>query len=93
MEIFCAVFRRETVDLENALDEHYEQTGEFPKTEDELKPVLEAAKLTGNRLLDPWGKPYRFEFFSNKRYWDRAETRTYAEYQGQTRKKNRNHSR
>jgi hypothetical protein len=80
-------FVQETADLEHALDEHYAQTGEFPKTEDELNPVLKAAKLTGDRLLDPWGKPYRFGFFSSKRYWDRAETQTYAEYQGTSRKK------
>ncbi len=46
-------FVQETADLERALDEHYVQTGEFPKTEAELKPVLDAAKLTGNRMLDP----------------------------------------
>lgn len=80
-------FVEETAELENALDDHYARTGEFPKTKEELTPVLEAAKLTGDRLLDPWGKPYRFEFFSNKRYWDRAETKTYAEYQGHLKKK------
>lgn len=80
-------FVQETADLERALDEHYAQTGQFPKTVEELAPVLKAAKLTADRLLDPWGKPYRFAFFSNKRYWDRTETRTYAEYQGQIKKK------
>ena len=80
-------FVEETADLERAFDEYYARTGEFPKTAEELTPVIEAAKLTADRLLDPWGKPYRFEFFSNKRYWDRAETRTYAEYQGELRKK------
>ena len=75
-------FVQETIDLERALDERYAQTGEFPQNDEGLKPVLEAAKLTGDRLLDPWGKPYHFSFFSDKRYSDRVETQTYTEYLG-----------
>jgi hypothetical protein len=73
-------FQQETSDLESALAEHFAQTGKFPQSADELKPVLQAAKLTPERLLDPWGQPYRFNFSTRSRYWDRVNTQSISVY-------------
>jgi hypothetical protein len=69
-------FQQETSDLQSALAAHFAETGKFPQSIDELKPVLQAAKLTPERLLDPWGRPYRFTFSTSSRYWDRVNTQS-----------------
>jgi hypothetical protein len=80
-------FQQETSDLSVALAEHFATTGKFPKTEDELKPVLQAAKLTLEKLLDPWGNPYHFSFTTQSRYADRIEVRNESTYQAGAQKK------
>ena len=79
-------FQQETSDLQSALAEHFAQTGKFPHSADELKPVLQAAKLTPERLLDPWGHPYRFTFSTSSRYWDRVSTQNISVYGEPTRR-------
>jgi len=71
-------FLDESADLDRALAQHFAETGSFPRTEEELRPVLKAAKLTPDQLLDPWGHPYYFEFPNQSRYWDRIQTRVYS---------------
>jgi hypothetical protein len=73
-------FVRETDDLERALAEHFATTKQFPQTEDELKPILASAHITGDRLLDPWGRPYHFTFSKRSRYWDRVNVSTSYDY-------------
>jgi hypothetical protein len=73
-------FARETEDLERALAEHFATAKQFPQTEDELKPILASAHTTGDRLLDPWGRPYHFTFSKRSRYWDRVNVSTYYDY-------------
>ena len=80
-------FQQETSDLSVALAEHFATTGKFPKAEDELKPVLPAAKLTPEKLLDPWGNPYHFSFTTQSRYADRIEVRNESTYQAGAQKK------
>jgi hypothetical protein len=79
-------FQQETSDLERALGEHFAQTGRFPQSSDELNPVLLAAKLTPERMLDPWGHPYRFTFSTRSRYWDRVNTQSISVYGEQPRR-------
>ncbi len=79
-------FQQETADLNNALAEHFALTGKFPQNEDELRSLLQAAKLTAERLIDPWGNPYHFAFSVGSRYTDRIDIRDYSEYLGQPRK-------
>ena len=69
-------FIAETSDLERALGEHFARTKQFPQNEEELKPILASANLQGNRLLDPWGRPYHFTFSKRSRYWDRTDIST-----------------
>jgi hypothetical protein len=71
-------FLDETADLDRALARHFAATGNFPRNDQELKPVLEEAGLTKERLLDPWGHPYYFAFPKQSRYWDRIQTRVYS---------------
>ena len=59
MDLLDPRLPQETSDLQRALEEHFAQTGKFPQSPDELNPVLQAAKSTPERLLDPWGHPYR----------------------------------
>ena len=73
-------FVRETEDIERALAEHFAATKQFPQTEDELKPLLAIAHISGDRLLDPWGRPYHFTFSKRSRYWDRVNVSTYYDY-------------
>ncbi len=73
-------FVRETDDLERALAEHFATSKQFPQTKDDLKPILASANLTGDRLLDPWGRPYYFTFSKRSRYWDRVNVSTYYDY-------------
>lgn len=73
-------FVRETEDIERALAEHFAATKQFPQTEDELKPILATAHMSGDRLLDPWGRPYHFTFSKRSRYWDRVNVSTYYDY-------------
>jgi len=79
-------FQQETSDLQSALVEHFAQTGKFPQSAEELKPILQTAKLTPNRLLDPWGHPYRFTFSTSSRYWDRVNTQSVSVYGEQPRR-------
>jgi A-macroglobulin TED domain/Alpha-2-macroglobulin family/MG2 domain/Carboxypeptidase regulatory-like domain/A-macroglobulin receptor binding domain/Macroglobulin domain MG3 len=79
-------FQQETKDLQSALADHFVQTGKFPQSADELKPVLQAAKLTPDRLLDPWGHPYRFTFSTSSRYWDSVNTQSMSVYGEQPRR-------
>jgi hypothetical protein len=79
-------FQQETSDLQRALGEHFAQTGKFPQNADELKPVLQGAKLAAERLLDPWGHPYRFTFSTRSRYWDRVNTQSISVYGEQPRR-------
>jgi hypothetical protein len=69
-------FKAEAADLERALGERFARTKQFPQNEEELKPVLASANLQGNRLLDPWGRPYHFTFSKRSRYWDRTDIST-----------------
>ncbi len=71
-------FLDETDDLEFALARHFAETGKFPHNDKELEPVLEAARLTKERLVDPWGHPYYFAFSQQSRYGDRIQTRVYT---------------
>jgi hypothetical protein len=80
-------FVSETSSLEHALAEHFAKTGRFPQNDSELKPVLAAAALTPDRLLDPWGHPYRFEFSKGNRYSNRITISTYGEYPNQPKRK------
>jgi len=79
-------FQQETMDLQRALGEHFAQTGKFPQSADEMKTILQAAKLTPERLLDPWGHPYRFTFSTRSRYWDRVNTQSISVYGEQPRR-------
>ena len=79
-------FQHETTDLQSALAEHFAQTGKFPQSTEELKPILQAAKLTPERLLDPWGHPYRFTFSTRSRYWDRVNTQSVSVFGEQPRR-------
>ena len=78
----CSVhyFVRETEDIERALAEHFATTKQFPQTQNEFKPILEDAHISGDRLLDPWGRTYHFTFSKRSRYWDRVNVSTYYDY-------------
>lgn len=77
-------FTKESEALARALAEHYTLTGNFPKNDEELKPVLTRAKLTSEQLTDPWGHPYYFTFSKQSRYSDSVNVRTYTDAAGDT---------
>lgn len=73
-------FIAESDALQQALAQNFAKTKSFPQNEEELKPILAAAGLSGERLLDPWGRPYHFTFSKRSRYWDRLNISTYYDY-------------
>jgi hypothetical protein len=46
----------------DALNLNYQQRGEYPKTEPELKSELNASGVQLDGLMDPWGTPFRVHF-------------------------------
>ena len=77
-------FTKESEALARALAEQYALTGTFPKSDEDLKPVLARAKLTPEQLTDPWGRPYYFTFSKQSRYSDRVNVRTYTDAAGES---------
>jgi len=73
-------FARENGDLGSALADRFAATGAFPQNEEQLKPVLAMAKLGPDRLIDPWGHPYRFTFSAQSRYADSVTVRDVRSY-------------
>jgi Alpha-2-macroglobulin family/Carboxypeptidase regulatory-like domain len=73
-------FTAERDELERELAEHFKATKQFPQSEEELQPLLHAAKIEGGRLLDPWGRPYHFTFSKRSRYTDSVTVHAYYEY-------------
>lgn len=71
-------FVHESALLEAALADHFRQTGIFPANENELQPVLTAAGLSGESMLDPWGDPYHFRFRELSRYSDKISISAYT---------------
>jgi A-macroglobulin TED domain/Alpha-2-macroglobulin family/Carboxypeptidase regulatory-like domain/MG2 domain/A-macroglobulin receptor binding domain/Alpha-2-macroglobulin bait region domain/Macroglobulin domain MG3 len=77
-------FANENADLGAALAQQFKSTATFPQNEEQLQPILAAAKLTPDRLLDPWGHPYHFAFSAQSRYSDSVSVRDYREYSDST---------
>jgi hypothetical protein len=73
-----AYFQRETLAISRALSDHIHKTQQFPTSEEELRPVLEAAGLSPQALIDPWGHPYHFVFSQSSRYWDKMSVSSYS---------------
>ena len=73
-------FARENSDLGSAIADRFADTGTFPQNEEQLKPILALAKLAPDRLLDPWGHPYRFTFSAQNRYADSVTVRDVRSY-------------
>ncbi|HEV2989390.1 MAG TPA: alpha-2-macroglobulin family protein [Candidatus Angelobacter sp.] len=71
-------FQREASAISTALRAHWDKTRHFPANEDEFRPVLEAAGLSPQALVDPWGHPYHFAFSQSSRYWDKASVGSYS---------------
>jgi uncharacterized protein YfaS (alpha-2-macroglobulin family) len=73
-------FAHENSDLGSAIADRFAATGAFPQNEEQLKAVLALAKLGPDRLLDPWGHPYRFTFSAQSRYADSVTVRDVRSY-------------
>jgi hypothetical protein len=71
-------FQRERAAISKALAEYMKKTGSFPTNENEFRPVLEAAGLSAESLVDPWGYPYHLEFSQSNRYWDKVIVNSYS---------------
>src|SRR5580658_6037394 len=73
-------FARENSDLGSAIADRFAANGTFPQNEEQLKPILALAKLGPDRLLDPWGHPYRFTFSAQSHYADSVMVRDVRSY-------------
>jgi uncharacterized protein YfaS (alpha-2-macroglobulin family) len=73
-------FARENSDLGSAIADRFAATGAFPQNEEQLTPVLALTKLGPDRLIDPWGHPYRFTFSAQSRYADTVTVRDVRSY-------------
>jgi hypothetical protein len=75
-------FANENADLSAALAQQFKSNGTFPQNDEQLQPILAAARLTPDRLVDPWGHPYHFAFSAQSRYSDSIsvhDIRTYSD--------------
>lgn len=82
-------FARENNALGAAIADQFAAKGSFPQNEEQLKPVLAAAKLDPERLIDPWGHAYRFTFSTQSRYADSvtvSNVRSYSDPAAPSRK-------
>jgi uncharacterized protein YfaS (alpha-2-macroglobulin family) len=82
-------FAHENADLGSAIADQFAANRSFPQNEEQLKPVLARAKLGPERLIDPWGHPYRFTFSAQSRYSDSVtvrDVRSYSDPAAQSRK-------
>ena len=82
-------FARENAALNDALADNFKSTGSFPQNDEQLKPVLELAKLDAESLRDPWGHPYRITFSARSRYSDQLniqDVRVYSDTSTQSNK-------
>lgn len=73
-------FQRESAEIDAALAEYFLKTGIFPKTTEQLQPVIAAAKLSAEDLKDPWGHPYYFTFNEASYYANSVSIKTYSVY-------------
>ncbi len=48
--------------IQKALDDNLEKTGKFPKTLDELQPILKNIEVDLSKIKDPWGNNYQIDF-------------------------------
>jgi len=82
-------FAQENNALGAAIADQFAAKGSFPQDDEQLKPVLAAAKLGPERLIDPWGHTYRFTFSTQSRYGDSvtvSNVRSYSDPAAQNRK-------
>lgn len=79
-------FQEEKTALDSALVEHFRKTGIFPATEEEFRPVLAAAGLALQSMLDPWGRPYHLVFSQSSRYSEHIDASDYSVYGGGNRR-------
>jgi hypothetical protein len=65
-----AIFRRlidaDLDPIEAALNLHYNATGEYPADPDALRRILNAGHRNFDALRDPWERPYRAEFSTER---------------------------
>jgi hypothetical protein len=73
-------FQRESAEFDAALAEYFLKTGAFPKTNEQLQPVIAATKLSAENLKDPWGRPYYFTFDEESYYANSVRIKTYSVY-------------
>jgi len=82
-------FAHENADLGSAIADQFAATRSFPQNEEQLKSLLALAQLGPERLIDPWGHPYRFTFSAQSRYSDSVtvrDVRSYSDPAAQSRK-------
>jgi hypothetical protein len=64
--IFSSVIDAALQPVETALKLHYDGTGEYPQDEDSLRRILKAGHKDFDSLLDPWDRPHRAEFSTER---------------------------
>ena len=55
--------------LNTALNQHHQQTHDYPETFPALKELLANSGIHLEELRDPWGQPYKFEFKAVRESW------------------------
>ena len=65
-EIFGGSINEQLHPLKTALSDRYDRTLQFPSNETELHDSLAQLGFDFNNVRDPWGMPYRAEFFVDK---------------------------
>lgn len=68
-KLFLKTMQEQLTTVTKALEANYSRTGKYPTDIESMRSFLTPWNIEFDRLLDPWGTPYRAEF-STRDKWD-----------------------
>lgn len=67
-QVFKLLIGRQFMPVSNALDKHFQKTGEYPNSRARLNEILNLAEISFDAMRDPWGVAYRAEFTTEREF-------------------------
>jgi hypothetical protein len=61
--VFREPIKKQLKQAEDVIWQHYYRTDQYPTDTESTRKILAAANINLDQLLDPWGTPYRLNFF------------------------------
>lgn len=67
-QVFKLLIGRQFMPVSNALEKHFQKTGEYPTSRARLHEILNLAEVNFEAMRDPWGIAYRVEFTTEREF-------------------------